>query len=153
MMQSPLIRSAVRGDAPEIASLSDALGYPTTIPAVAERLDRLGASTRDHVLVAVGPLGRIVGWLHGAEIEMLESGRTVEILGLVVSREARRFGVGRSLVQAFEKWAAERGHREATVRSNVLRAESHPFYERLGYRRVKSQHVYRRALDADQASP
>jgi hypothetical protein len=32
------------------------------------------------------------------------------------------------------------------VRSNVTRTESHPFYERLGYARVKTQHAYRKRL-------
>jgi hypothetical protein len=33
------------------------------------------------------------------------------------------------------------------VRSNVVRAESHQFYERLGYARVKTQHAYRKRID------
>jgi predicted N-acetyltransferase YhbS len=33
-----------------------------------------------------------------------------------------------------------------TVRSNVVRSGSHPFYERLGYARSKTQHAYRKAL-------
>ena len=32
------------------------------------------------------------------------------------------------------------------VRSNVTRPESHPFYERLGYERIKTQHSYRKTL-------
>jgi hypothetical protein len=28
----------------------------------------------------------------------------------------------------------------------VVRAESHPFYERLGYLRTKTQHAYRKTL-------
>ena len=31
------------------------------------------------------------------------------------------------------------------VRSNVARESSHPFYEALGYKREKTQHVYRNA--------
>jgi hypothetical protein len=34
------------------------------------------------------------------------------------------------------------------VRSNVLRPESHGFYESLGYIRTKSQHVYSKCLPA-----
>jgi len=34
------------------------------------------------------------------------------------------------------------------TRSNAVRAESHPFYQRLGYARTKTQHYYRKALDA-----
>jgi hypothetical protein len=43
-------------------------------------------------------------------------------------------------------WAAGRALDVITVRSNVARAESHPFYERLGYVRAKTQHAYRKHL-------
>ena len=39
-----------------------------------------------------------------------------------------------------------RGLGEVSVRSNVIRAESHPFYERLGYVRFKTQHAYRKRI-------
>ena len=57
-------------------------------------------------------------------------------------------GVGRRLVQAAEAWASARGLDQMAVRSNVGRAESHPFYERLGYVRAKTQHAYRKRLRA-----
>jgi len=59
-----------------------------------------------------------------------------------------RSRVGRRLVAAVEEWAADRGLEEVTVRSNVVRPEAHPFYERLGYRRAKNQHAYRKSLAA-----
>lgn len=87
-----------------------------------------------------------MGWVHAAEQEVLDSGRRCEILGLVVAPEARGQGVGRQLVLAIEEWAAERGLDLLTVRSNIVRAESHPFYERLGFVRLKTQHAYRKQL-------
>jgi hypothetical protein len=36
--------------------------------------------------------------------------------------------------------------RSISVRSNVARLESHPFYERLGYVRTKTQHAYAKQL-------
>jgi hypothetical protein len=39
-----------------------------------------------------------------------------------------------------------RGLGQMAVRSNVDRADSHPFYERLGYVRAKTQHAYRKRL-------
>jgi GNAT superfamily N-acetyltransferase len=64
----------------------------------------------------------------------------------VVDAASRGRGAGRALVRGAERWAREHGLREMTVRSNVVRAESHPFYERMGYARVKTQHVYRLTL-------
>jgi GNAT superfamily N-acetyltransferase len=98
------------------------------------------------VLVAESATGETVGWLHGAEQELLESGRRCEILGLVIDPEHRGQGIGRCLVGAVEAWARARDLKQMTVRSNVVRTESHPFYERLGYARAKTQHAYRKRL-------
>lgn len=88
----------------------------------------------------------VVGWLHGTEQELLDSGRRCDITGLVVDPELRGRGVGRQLVAALEAWALARGLRLIAVRSNVMRAESHPFYEHLGFVKVKTQHAYRKQL-------
>jgi len=142
------IREATRADAARLATLSEVLGYPVTADALAERLGRLLGRDDELVLVAEVGSGHVVGWLHGAERELLESGRRCEILGLVVDGAHRGRGVGRRLVQAAEAWASGRGLDQMTVRSNVARAESHPFYERLGYVRAKTQHAYRKRLSA-----
>lgn len=142
----PIIRRALVEDAARIAELSEALGYPVAPGALGSRLDRLLHRAGDVILVAEAPACGVVGWLHGAEQELLESGRRCEILGLVVDPAHRGHGVGRLLVAAVEAWAAARGLALMAVRSNVARSESHPFYERLGYVRVKTQHAYRKRL-------
>jgi GNAT superfamily N-acetyltransferase len=110
------------------------------------RLGRVLHRAEDVVLVAETPGGRVVGWLHGAEQELLESGRRCEIAGLVVEAEHRGHGIGRLLVAEVERWARARGLELVAVRSNVTRTESHPFYERVGYEKVKTQHAYRKRL-------
>ena len=140
-----VVRRATTDDAPHVAVLSRVLGYPVDTRVMSERLSHLVARDADAVFVAVDG-DRIVGWIHGAECELLEVGRLCEILGLVVDQSARRVGAGRALVDAVEQWAASRGVSQVAVRSNIVRLESHPFYERLGYTRVKTQHSYRKAL-------
>jgi ribosomal protein S18 acetylase RimI-like enzyme len=133
-------------DSARLAELSGVLGYPTISSSLAPRLNRLLARVEDAVFVAETESG-VVGWIHGAEQELLESGMRCEILGLVVDPACRGQGVGSRLVDALEQWAASRGLKQMTVRSNVTRAESHPFYERLGYLRTKTQHTYRKSLE------
>lgn len=129
-----------------LAALSGALGYPADPAEMAERLDKLRTRS-DHCVFVVEDLDGVAqGWIHGMEQIALESGSWAEIMGLVVAREARGGGVGRALVATVEAWARERGLTMIKVRSNVARAESHPFYERLGYARFKTQHIYRRPL-------
>jgi len=141
-----IVRSAIAADAPRLADLSAILGYPASAAAVADRLARLRDREGETVLVADLGSGQVVGWLHGSDQELLESGRRCEILGLVVDPEHRGRGAGRRLVAAVEQWAMDRGIEQMAVRSNILRAESHPFYERLGYARTKTQHAYRKRL-------
>lgn len=140
------VRRAAAADAARIGDLSGVLGYPVDPRVMSERLIHLLARDDNAVFVAADG-DRVVGWIHGAEHELLEVGRLCEILGLVVDTSTRRGGAGRALVGAIERWAASRGIPQVAVRSNVVRVESHPFYERLGYRRVKTQHSYRKNLE------
>ena len=142
------IRTALLRDAPNLAVLSGVLGYPVVDETLALRLGNLLTRNEDIVLVAEVAPSHVVGWLYGAEQELLESGRRCEILGLVVDTVYRGQGVGRQLVAAVEEWAATRGLDQMVVRSNVVRTESHPFYERLGYVRAKTQHAYCKQLTA-----
>ncbi len=111
-----------------------------------ERLRRILERADELVLVAAAPDGTVMGWAHGAEQRFLESASCCELLGLVVDREWRRHGVGRALVAAMEAWARTRGVTRISVRSNVARVESHPFYEGIGYTRAKTQHMYLKPL-------
>jgi GNAT superfamily N-acetyltransferase len=139
------VRAASAADAIRLAELSGQLGYPIPGDTMTRRLGRLVGRQDNVVLVAeLLPDGRVVGWVHGAAQDLLESGQRCEILGLVVDEDCRGRGIGRRLVSAVEAWAASRGLESMTVRSNVARTGSHPFYERLGYVRTKTQHAYRK---------
>ena len=138
------IRKATTADAPEIARLSGELGYPVAEPVMRERLERI--LEMDEHVVFVAETTEVAGWIHAAEEELLEVGRHCEIRGLVVGSTERGTGVGRRLVEAVEQWAPSRGLKQISVRSNVIRPESHPFYERVGFERYKTQHAYRKRL-------
>jgi GNAT superfamily N-acetyltransferase len=140
------VRNAIVSDAPRVAELCEVLGYPVSPDVMSERLARVLDLPEDNVFVAVLPSGRIVGWLHASERQLLEMGRYAEILGLVVDAAHRSLGVGRELVARAEQWTISRGLDALHVRSNVVRIESHPFYERIGFARVKTQHAYRKPL-------
>jgi GNAT superfamily N-acetyltransferase len=140
------IRPALLSDAPRLAELSEMLGYAVSVEAMSQRLARLLNRGNQAILVAELPPGRVVGWVHGSEQELLESGVRCEILGLIVDPEHRGKGVGRRLITSLERWAIGRGLEQMAVRTNVLRIESHPFYQRLGYLRAKTQHAYRKRL-------
>ncbi|HMG06356.1 MAG TPA: GNAT family N-acetyltransferase [Chthoniobacterales bacterium] len=147
------IRSANADDAERLAELSEVLGYPVEPGVIRRTLERLLAKPDHVVFVAEVPPPLVAGWIHAAEQDILEVGRSGEILGLVVAPDRRGEGIGRRLVERVERWAAERGLERVSVRSNVTRVESHPFYERNGYVRVKTQHAYRKSIRSRLMAP
>lgn len=98
------VRRATPAEVARLAELSETLDYPVAPSSLAPRLERLIARAEDAVLVAEAESG-VVGWVHGAEQELLESGRRCEILGLAVDPAYRNLGVGRRLVTAVEQWS------------------------------------------------
>lgn len=140
------IRKASLHDAPEIARLATELGYRSTAVEINDRLDKLMGRSDRFIAVAEADDGKIVGWVAAEKRLLLESGEKAEIVGLIVTEQRVRMGVGAALVKAAEKWAASRGLKQLTVRSNAERDASHPFYEALGFVRRKTQHVYLKSL-------
>jgi len=141
------IRPAVATDAAEIARLATLLGYPASTEEIAERLKHLLASASYFIAVADTSSG-LAGWVAAERRVLLESGERAELVGLIVEPDERRSGIGKTLVQAAEEWAVAQHLDVISVRSNVARAESHPFYESLGYTRRKTQHAYAKQLRA-----
>jgi ribosomal protein S18 acetylase RimI-like enzyme len=140
------VRSMRAADAPDVATLTTQLGYPATAADIARRFASIDGRVEGALLVAEAHGGRVVGWIHIVTTHLLEQDSEAEIGGLVVADDVRGQGIGQQLVDAGEQWAVERGFKTMRVRSNVVRAGAHRFYERLGYHVVKTQKNFRKAL-------
>ena len=140
------LRRARLEDAAEIARLVTQLGYPVEATAILPRLQTLLVHPDHLVTVAAGPKDQLSGVIMAEHRVLLLYGPLVEIMGLSEGSDARRMGVGRALVKAVEDLARQFVSHKIVVRSNVVRPESHPFYEKIGYERKKTQHVYARPL-------
>ena len=137
------IRLMLESDAAAVTALAIELGYPNSIEDIKRRIKTINAS--DLLLVAVDTTNRVVGFIQAHQVWIIEVGFRVEILGLVVSKAARRRGVGQQLIIEVEAWAKRNGAPAITVRSNTQRAESHIFYPAMGYKKIKTQAVYEKA--------
>lgn len=148
-MNQVQIRTAEPSDVPAITQLVEQLGYPASEADIAHRLDQLQADPRHRVVLAVRG-DAVLGFIAAEQRLILETGKFVEIVGLVVAAGARKQGIGGQLLAVAESWARERGMASIRVRSNTARIESHPFYERHGYTRKKTQHVYAKNIELEQ---
>ncbi len=140
-MSVPTIRPATLEDARDIATLSDQLGYPTPPERMQERLIKLLPRPDQRVFAAERD-GHLIGWLHVGKIEMVESDPFAEIYGLVIRDTERGKGIGPLLLRAAEAWASAQGLPKVRVRCNVLREQTHRFYEREGFVVRKAQKIF-----------
>jgi N-acetylglutamate synthase-like GNAT family acetyltransferase len=135
------IRLAKHSDASAIAELAGQLGYPTSTEQAIGRLNILLASVDDVIFVVEEEEMQVVGWVHVHARPSLIDAPFAEIGALIVDDTHRSAGLGRLLVAEAETWAKGRGLASLWVRSNILRDRAHHFYEQLGFRRLKTQHV------------
>ncbi|HEU5184080.1 MAG TPA: GNAT family N-acetyltransferase [Gemmatimonadaceae bacterium] len=116
-----------------IAKLLDELGYPSTPDGVRQRLARLLPRDDTRIFVAeraahvLGVLG-----LHRMPV-LTEVNDIAMIIALVVADEARRTGIGRTLLERAEDEARLWRCGRIMVTSAERRGEAHAFYERMGY--------------------
>jgi GNAT superfamily N-acetyltransferase len=145
MNNPPTVRPAEASDAPALAGLCVQLGYPSTPEQVAGRLAEI-LPRPDHAAFLAEAGGQAAGFIHVFVCRMVEVDPFLEVGGLVVDETCRGLGIGRALMAAGENWSMERGVLEVRLRSNVIRAEAHRFYESLGYASVKTSFTFYKRL-------
>ena len=144
-LEKMTIRRARLSDAVRLAELSTQLGYPATGQEIVQRMKRMRPAAVNAVFVAESEQ-QITGWLHVSVTPLLEVPLRAEVNGLVVDEKRRSVGTGRKLLEVAERWAAERGCKSVSVRSNVIRERAHEFYLRNGYEHFKTQKAFRKPL-------
>lgn len=144
------LRRARLRDAEPLAALCSQLGYPSSPEEARRRLQRLGQHPDHAVYVAEDEGGTAIGWIHIFLRPLLEEDLAAEIGGLVVDEAHRGLGIGHRLLERAERWARRHGCHTVVVRSNIIRLEAHRFYEKCGYREVKTQRVFHKVLEEEQ---
>ena len=139
------IRRARLSDAARLAELSGQLGYPASRGEIVQRMERMRPTALHAVFVAESEK-LVTGWLHVSVTPLLEVPLRAEVNGLVVDEKQRSAGTGAKLLQVAERWAAEKGCKSVSVRSNVMRERAHEFYLRNGYEHYKTQKAFRKYL-------
>ncbi|MFY9529950.1 MAG: GNAT family N-acetyltransferase [Candidatus Acidiferrales bacterium] len=140
------VRAAQISDSARIAELSGQLGYPSTYDQVETRLREIQATAEHAVFVAQLATGEVAGALDVFVMRTMEAEPRAEIGGLIVDERYRSQGLGQRLMERADEWAREKHCAEVGLRSNVIRDRAHAFYERLGYRVVKTQKAFRKML-------
>ena len=145
-MDEIVIRLATLEDASAIAALAGQLGYVTLEEDVACRLAELIQQASRAIYVAAYPGGEVVGWLDLYIHRSLLDNPLVMLGGVVVDAAYRGQGIGRRLMEHAEAWGQARGCAAVYLKTRTDREDAHAFYERLGYRNLKTQYAFRKEL-------
>ena len=130
-----------QADLPAARELLRQLGYELPAAELEARLARV-LSARDHHVAVAEADGRIVGLLHVFERPALEKPCEAVVQAIVVDAKARRRGIGRALMEVAEAWARARGLPSVALSTRHAQA----FYAELGYARVATSDLMRKAL-------
>lgn len=133
-----MIREARITDYDKIQSICELdLGYVCEKELVKIRLANLDRN-RECVFVA-DEGNKVIGFIHVEVYELLYAPSMANILGIAVSSEYRRQGIGKLLLSKAEEWAKCKGIDIMRLNSGDTRKEAHEFYRSLGYNNEKPQ--------------
>lgn len=137
--RSAVIRECRPCDAGEIYELNKhEMGYDFPAEETAGKLDWLLASGHDKIFVAeIG--GKVVGYVHANDYDLVYAPHMKNIMGIAVSSEYKRCGIGKALLSQVEAWARETGACAVRLVSGETRTGAHEFYRRCGYSCGKRQ--------------
>ncbi len=121
-------------DAKAISKLiRDELQVPVSASDTAQALTRLCVNTRNAVFVAAVD-DVVVSFLHICDYDSLLLNEPMkQIRSLAVAASYRRVGIGKTMLQRAERWAAEHGAQGVLVACSEAFADAEPFYQSCGY--------------------
>ncbi|WP_333647654.1 GNAT family N-acetyltransferase [Lacrimispora sp.] len=105
---------------------------------VEEKLKNTLESHREKIFVAISS-NHVIGYIHGENYDVLYLQHMKNVLGIAVLKEYQNKGVGTSLLNAIEGWAASTNAYAIRINSGSSRKEAHEFYRSKGYGLEKEQ--------------
>ena len=140
-----LIRDFILDDIAILASLTNTLGYDTTVEQMTIRMKTIIQLDNYWTFVAVSK-GKVIGYI-GLNKNYLweQDGYYLRIQALIVAAEYRKLGVGQQLMQTAEKLAKQ-------IKTKIIilncgnrheRQSAHKFYPKMGFQPKSTGYIKR----------
>ena len=143
------IREATIADADEIYILNrDEMGYEFPVEQTKEKLIKLLSNSSDKIFVAVAE-NKVVGYVHANDYDVIYAPHMKNIMGIAVSKDYKRNGIGVALLQFVENWAKQTGASGVRLVSGESRTGAHEFYRHCGYVGGKKQINFKKIFKED----
>ena len=119
------------------------MGYEYPIEDTKKQLQKLLNDSNHKIYVAVTS-DKIVGYIHANNYDLLYSPHLKNIMGIAVSSDFRKSGIGKMLLDEVEQWAKDTGAFGVRLVSGETRVGAHAFYKACGYEENKSQKNFKK---------
>ncbi len=137
-----LIRDCRIGDSIDIQVLNqNELGYEYPLEAVEGKLENL-LRERTHKIVVAVVDGKVIGYVHACAYDLLYAPPLKNIMGIAVSSDFKKRGIGKKLLNYVEQWARDTGADGVRLVSGATRTGAHAFYTACGYSCNKEQKYF-----------
>ena len=141
------IRSITNNDFEKVSKLLLQLGYKATPYDLKIRIERINSHEKGNVFVAETDSNEIIGCVQALIDTRFAGGSFGEIVSLVVDESYRGKGIGKKLIDTAADWLKQKGEKTLRIRCNVIRDETHKFYEHLGFIEKKKQKIFEKSIE------
>lgn len=146
-MRKVIIRKAELRDAEALCCLNQKdLGYDFELEKTKQNISEILRKEDNCIWVACAD-EYIAGYIHVQLYQAIYAPRMINIMGIAVSKEYQRCGIGRMLLIEAENWARKRNAAGIRLVSGTGRSGAHVFYERCGYGQKRTQYNFKKMLD------
>ncbi|WP_144034125.1 hypothetical protein SPSIL_011460 [Sporomusa silvacetica DSM 10669] len=119
------------------------MGYEYLAEDTKKRLGQLLNDSNHKIFVAIIN-DKVVGYIHANNHDLLYAPHLKNIMGIAVSFDFKRNGIGKMLLNEVEKWAQNTGASGVRLVSGATRIGAHAFYTNCGYTGNKEQKNFKK---------
>lgn len=119
------------------------MGYDYPKDKTEEKIRQLLKSDKDKIFVALID-NIVVGYVHANDYDLIYAPHMKNIMGIAVSSDFKKKGIGRALLSEIESWAQKDGACGVRLVSGSTRIDAHEFYRHCGYGGDKQQINFRK---------
>ena len=119
------------------------MGYEYPPEDAKKKLKQLLNDSNHKIYVALVS-DKVVGYIHANNYDLLYAPHLKNIMGIAVSFDFRKNGIGKMLLNEVEKWAKNTGAYGVRLVSGATRIEAHAFYTACGYSGNKEQKNFKK---------
>ena len=136
-----MIRNVQSQDARDLVRIcKTALKHETDTLTIKRRIQELSLNDSYYIAVYEDDHDhRVLGFIQAERYNLLYGGNGWNIIALAVDPEARRQGIGKTMLNVLEEKAAAEKYTFIRLNCNIIREEAHAFYQCMGYICDKTQ--------------